>query len=181
MISPIIRRSDTIGQLPKYTDSRNLFIDFLKGICIICVVIAHNLPPVVMKYTVFILWGGMAVPLFLLIQCYHVFNTDRLRKDKGLQSKSYCEQYRIGKIWKSIIKPFLFITIVTGTMLVIKGHNPVDVLKASVISGGLGPGSYYVWIYLQFFLLLPPCLTLINKIGGGYFNIIAFYNSKSRT
>lgn len=155
---------------------KSLFIDFLKGICIVCVVITHNLPPVVMKYTIFILWGGMAVPLFLLIQCYHIFNTDKFRKDQGFPSKSYREQYNIAKIWKRIIRPFLLVTILTGTVLVMMGHNPIEVIKGSIINGGIGPGSYYVWIYLQFFLLLPLCLTLINKMGGD-FNIVAIYNS----
>ena len=56
-------------------EKRDLFIDFLKGICIICVVLTHNLPQSVMKASVFVAWGDMAVPLFLLFQSYHVFHS----------------------------------------------------------------------------------------------------------
>ncbi len=145
---------------------RDVFIDFLKGLCIICVVLTHNLPAPVMKALVFVAWGSMAVPLFLLLQCYHVFNSDKLRKEKGLPQKSYREFYNLKKLWHRILKPFFLITLFSGIVLVILGHNPIEVIKGIVYSGGIGPGSYYVWIYLQFFILLPFCLTFINKWGG---------------
>lgn len=161
-------------ELSRGKDSRNLFIDFLKGICILCVVITHNLPPTVMKYTIFIVWGGMAVPLFLLIQCYHVFHTDFKRRNIGIPPKSLKEQYNLKKIWKRIIGPFIIVTLLTGSVLVIIGHDPIDVLKNAILCGGIGPGSYYVWIYLQFFILLPLCLILINKTGKGILTLLLF-------
>lgn len=140
--------------------SRDLFIDFLKGLCIICVILTHNLPPAVMKASVFILWGAMAVPLFLILQSYHVF------KHGITTSKKFSEYYPWKKIWQRILKPFAIITLATGAILVIAGHDPVSVIKEAIYAGGIGPGSYYVWIYLQFALLLPVCLTLFNKNGG---------------
>lgn len=139
---------------------RDLFIDFLKGLCIISVVLTHNLPEVVMKASVFVLWGAMAVPLFLTLQSYHVFHRG-MRPGKKLK-----DYYPWRKIWHRILKPFAIITLVTGAILVIAGHDPVSVIKGAVISGGIGPGSYYVWIYLQFAFFLPLCLTLFNKMGG---------------
>lgn len=139
---------------------RDLFIDFLKGLCIISVVLTHNLPPVVMKASVFVLWGAMAVPLFLMLQSYHVFKRGA---NMGMNLKDY---YPWQKIWLRIIKPFVLVTLATGAILVIVGHDPMSVIKDAVIAGGIGPGSYYVWIYLQFALLLPLCLTLFNKMGG---------------
>ncbi len=144
-------------------NQRDLFIDFLKGLCIICVVLTHSLPNHVMKAIVFVAWGSMAVPLFLLLQSYHMFHADKLRKDSGLKSKSYKEQYNLVKLWKRIAKPFAFVTIITGVILIVLGHAPVGVIKSAIVNGGIGYGCYYVWIYLQFFLLLPLCLTFVNK------------------
>lgn len=145
---------------------RDLFIDFLKGLCIICVVLTHNLPHSVMKASAFVAWGSMAVPLFLLIQSYHVFHTDKTRREMGLRSKTYKEHYNLAKLWKRIAMPFIIVTIITGAVLIVFGHDPIEVMKSALLYGGIGPGSYYVWIYLQFFLLLPLCLIFVNKWGG---------------
>ncbi len=144
---------------------RDLFIDFLKGLCIICVVITHNLPLSVMKASVFIAWRSMAVPLFLLLQSYHVFHADKIRQEQGLSSRTYKYHYNLSKLWKRIIQPFVITTVITGCVLVILGHDPIQVIKSCVYAGGIGPGSYYIWIYIQFFILLPFCLTIVNKWG----------------
>lgn len=47
------------------------FIDYLKGVCIFLVVLAHCLPHT--EYILFPLWGDQAVPLFLLIQVFHAY------------------------------------------------------------------------------------------------------------
>lgn len=151
---------------------RDLFIDFLKGICIISVILTHNLPAPVMSGLVFIAWGEMAVPLFLLVQAYHVFNSNKWYVDLGLPSKTYTQHYNLHKLWSRILKPFALITLFTGVVLILIGNDPKEVLKSALLAGGIGPGSYYVWIYLQFFLLLPICLTVFNKWGG--YSIILF-------
>ncbi len=158
---------------------RDLFIDFLKGLCIICVVLAHNLPSVVMKGIVFVAWGSMAVPLFLLLQSYHIFHSVNQRRLVDESPISIRKYYNFEKVWKRIARPFIIVTILTGAILVVLGHNPVDVFKSAIVCGGIGPGSYYVWIYIQFFLLLPLFLTFVNKWGGGIFpHIICPYKSR---
>lgn len=148
---------------------RDIFIDFLKGLCIICVVLTHNLPDTIKKYTVFVAWGSMAVPLFLLLQSYHFYKSVKTSQVKGVSSIPNYHNIKIKKVWNRILKPFIVITFLTGSLLVIGGHEPEDVIKEVINHGGLGPGSYYVWIYLQFLLLLPISLTLINKWGGTHF------------
>lgn len=142
------------------SQQRDLFIDFLKGLCIVSVVLTHCLPQAVMKASIFVLWGAMAVPLFLMLQSYHVFKHGTQIE---MKLKDY---YPWHKIWLRIVKPFVLVTLVTGAILVIAGHDPIVTIKEAVIAGGIGPGSYYVWIYLQFALLLPLILTLFNKLGG---------------
>lgn len=143
--------------------SRNPFIDFLKGICILFVIFAHNCPARFLNKSGFFLWGGMAVPLFLLLQSFHVFQTDKLRRELGLPTKSLITQYDLKRLSRRIILPFIIITSATGIILILLGNNPISIAKRILLYGGLGPGSYYVLIYIQFFFLIPLALIFINK------------------
>lgn len=67
------------------------------------------------------------------------------------------------KMWKRIYKSFLFITLFTGLVLVSIGNEPLQLIKDCLHNGGFGPGSYYVWIFLQFSFLLPLSLKFITK------------------
>lgn len=44
------------------------FIDYLKGVSILFVILAHCLP--LQEYILFSLWGAQAVPLFFLYKCF---------------------------------------------------------------------------------------------------------------
>ena len=122
------------------------FIDFLKGVCIIFVVLTHCIPPTVYNCTLFCLWGDLAVPLFLVIQVFHAYK-------KGVEN---CRFPSPGKIWKRIILPFLLYQIPIFLLYAVthKGSMSSHLLWL-VKEGGGGPGSYYVWIYLEFAILLP--------------------------
>ena len=54
-------------------DGYDPFIDFVKGVCIVLVVLTHCLPDIVQFYVLFPLWGRPAVPLFLIIQVLHTY------------------------------------------------------------------------------------------------------------
>ena len=119
------------------------FIDFLKAYCIICVILAHNLPSP--DSVVFSIWGGMQVPLFLLIQTFHALKNGNTTNN-----------------WKKIIRRLIFpFIIVEGLLFLIlllktNGTYPevFSVIKNFIIGGGYGPGSYYIWIYLQFAIII---------------------------
>ena len=55
------------------TDGYDPFIDFLKGMCIVFVILDHSFPSKIDYYTLFAVWGKSAVPLFLLIQVFHAY------------------------------------------------------------------------------------------------------------
>lgn len=126
------------------------FIDFIKGFCILSVVLTHSLPVWLQQHTLFSLWGGMAVPLFLMIQVFHAYKS-------GLDSS---KKILSTKILKRIIIPFLVALLVIGAFRVLKGGMPLDVVALDFLKGGGGPGSYYPWIYVQF----AVCLTLIRPV-----------------
>lgn len=127
------------------------FIDFLKAYSIICVVVAHILPADLYKYILFQVWGDMQVPQFVLIQVFHAYK-------KGVQPKLN---------WSSILKriclPFVA---VQAAIIACKGLVGGDISWTSLlISGGFGPGSYYIWIYLQIAVLLVLMWPWLRKLS----------------
>lgn len=131
------------------------FIDFLKGLSIIFVVLTHCIP--FQEKILFSFWGGQAVPFFLLIQVFHYFK-------KGNYNKVSWK-----KVLKRIILPFvtmLAISFVCRMVLADDNNQRINIIKTTIINGGIGPGSYYIWIYLQFALLLPlfgKLITILEK------------------
>ena len=133
------------------------FIDFLKGICIIFVIMNHCMPEKIMLYSAFFFWGVSAVPIFLILQTFHTYK-------KGL------ENIRINykRIWNKIVLPFIIAeTIILMFYLIKDKHFNFQDIRFDLIlfyqSGGYGPGAYYPWIYLQFAFILP-LITWIFKL-----------------
>ena len=130
------------------------FIDFLKGVCIIMVLLTHGLLINVQEYLLYPLWIAQAVPIFLLIQAFHAFKKDRPAFP------------RPSHIWTRILRPFLIVQII----FLVHGYLQCQINHTSFPEfltlfrrcGGLGPGSYYIWIYLQFALLLPLSFRLLQ-------------------
>lgn len=93
------------------------------------------------------LWIEQAVPLFLLIQVFHANKRDML---------VYPEP---SKIWHRIQKPFLLIQLVFilyhFLRCTVKDESILYSLTHMLYNGGSGPGSYYIWIYIQIAILCP--------------------------
>ena len=81
-----------------------------------------------------------------MIQVFHAYK-------KGVE---HCRFPALGKIGKRIILPFLLYQIPIFLLYVVthKGSLTSHLLWFEKEGGG-GPGSYYVWIYLEFAILLP--------------------------
>ncbi len=139
---------------------RDYFIDFLKGVAIIFVIFTHNIVPLAQNMLLFCLWGAQAVPIFLLIQTYHGYNNIA---NKNLSLKEYFSKRNISKIYSRILQPFIYLLIIQIFILLLVDDLNI---KQLIGSGGYGPGSYYVWIYLQFFILIPLVIPIFKKFRG---------------
>lgn len=127
------------------------FIDFLKAYSIICVVIAHILPTTFYKYILFQVWGDMQVPMFVIIQVFHAYKKEQKPK------------LNWSSLFKRIALPFVAIQAV---IIAFKGLIGGGILWTNFItSGGFGPGSYYIWIYMQLAFLLVIIWSWLRRLS----------------
>lgn len=124
------------------TQGYDPFIDFLKAYAILCVLLGHTFPHLdIIGYAV---WAGMQVPI--LIQAFHV-----------LKKESF--QFNIVYLLKRILIPFAstnIITIIISRVIsasVTERGNALNINNI-ILAGGIGPGSYYPWIFLQIAIIL---------------------------
>lgn len=142
--------------------NRNLYIDFLKVIAIIFIIITHDPWSVSNgKLPLFVFVVDMAVPIFMIVSGYNYANGKHgVIKD----------EYKLCHILKRL-KRFLlpYIIVVFGEvvlLLVIKNKEyTVAALLLDIVKGGYGPGAYYTPIMFQFVFLVPILWYIYNRYG----------------
>lgn len=143
--------------------NRNYSIDFVRGIAIFSVIFLHNLPTF---HVVSIAHIGQAVPLFLLITAYLSY----LSFEKGKTVEAYYAPKAIKKMLKRIVLPFLIVTIIQYFLLAFLNREmPINTV---ISNGGIGPGSYYPWLYLQTWLFLPLIIFITKYKSIGFSSAI---------
>lgn len=139
------------------------FIDVLKGFAIISVVINHILPYYIERPLLFCLWGEMAVPLFLIIQSFHYYKC-------GLDSR---KKFSFSKFGRKILLPYVFAQLMIILILILKSVDyNACILQPLSRLGGIGPGEYYFWIYIEFIILLPICSLIFKRLNGIWLPIV---------
>ena len=133
----------------------DLSLDFVKGVCILLVILNHSTGFTFHQDSWFFLWGYPAVPLFLLIQVYHSYK----KEFDGIHIQWV-------KIWKRAFFPFLLVqTLLFAYVVVTQPTRSLhSIFMAAYFWGGRGPGSYYPWIYIQFAILLPLLRPLFQRL-----------------
>ena len=121
-------KSQTFIRLQR--EGHDPFIDYLKGICILFVVLNHCLPTEYTNKTLFCLWGSIAVPLFLILQVFH-----SLKKNIG----NITIQYR--KIWHRVVYPFLLTELIIISISFLRQvafgeTNSSELFKTILLWGG---------------------------------------------
>ncbi len=163
------RKLRYVAQLLDFNFSRygyDPFIDYLKGVCILFVVMTHAFSATVKNLTIFCLWGDLAVPLFLLLQCIHVY------KKETIVSVNF------RKLWNRVFRKFMLLQMIILALGVgkycLSGESSISFVYEWITEGGVGRGSYYPWMYIEFAVLIVIFKPLFRKnlaIGGGY-NIV---------
>ena len=130
-------------------------IDYIKGLCILFVVLTHCMSREELGRILFPYWGDTAVPIFLIIQVFHYYkNGINLRMPNIL------------KLCKRIIIPFVMMTVTMFAIQYFIYYNTTGgFFSPSLYWDKRGPGSYYILIYLEFAFIIPFFAPLLHKIS----------------
>lgn len=137
-------------------------IDYIKGLCILFVIWTHCISRDELGYMLFPYWGDTAVPIFLLIQVFHYYK-------KGINVRIPSTI----KLWKRILRPFI---IIIALMFLVQFFIYYDMTNGS-FSPSLywdkrGPGSYYIFIYLELAFFIPLFAPLMRRLSVNWLLIV---------
>lgn len=147
-------------------------IDFIKGLAAISVILLHTLPINVLygSFAVYHIW--QAVPFFLFITFYLGFRNLDKKEDVF---RDYYSKSRTKKILLKLWFPLIILAALEALLFIAFG-NKVKAI-GSFLCYANGPGSYYIWIYMQIWLLIPLIYSMLRKLGtlmgGGILLIIS--------
>ena len=131
-------------------------IDFVKGLCIIFVIWTHCMHREDLSRLLFPFWGDMAVPIFIIIQVFHYYK------------KGTCIRMpNIVKLYKRILQPFV---IMVALMFITQYYMYYDITEGRfsplLYWDKRGPGSYYIFIYLELAFIIPILAPLFHKMSN---------------
>lgn len=153
-------------------------IDLIKGLAIISVILLHTwnseiLLPILAPYHI---W--QAVPIFMILLAY---NNARSYKRRHLihWRDFYCFHF-MGRRFLAVLQPFLIVFILQIIFRLINGSSlTFGVLIKKFMTGGYGPGSYFIPLTLQAYLIMPLFYQRMRKTspkkmlwGAGILNLI---------
>lgn len=140
------------------TQDRLNSIDFVKGFAALSVILLHTLPLKSLFYTgaVYHIW--QAVPLFFFISFFLGFR--RLEKNDSI--KNYYSWVKIKKLFCRLWLPYICLAFLQTLLFYLK-DGEIDFMKLFCIHNG--PGSYYIWCYMQIWALLPLLFLLLKHNG----------------
>lgn len=105
------------------------FIDFIKAYAIMCVLAGHTIG--FLNDLCSGLWLSMQVPLFVLIQVFHIYKKDTYRVSKE-------------KIFWRILFPYIVLQLCLTTIFIVCGK-----LDNTLLYGGLAGGWVWTWLVLS--------------------------------
>ncbi len=142
---------------------RQKSIDIIKGICILFIIITHySWSDSERLRLLFPFWVDMAVPIFMIISGYVNANSFRKKNITSLL-KSYNKQY----VFKRLIRytsPFIIAFCIEIFAIIIKSEFNYSLIEIIYLylQGGIGPGSYYYPVLLQFIVVFPIIYHIIR-------------------
>lgn len=134
------------------------FLDYLKAICVILVVITHYDWASKSSY-IFTMVINMAVPIFMIISGYN-FAMSNKKKTDGSILAMYSPKMIFPKL-ERFLAPFFIICIIEIIILAEEEMhiNPFRIF----VMGAYGPGSYYVPLMIQLLIIFPIIFILVEK------------------
>jgi peptidoglycan/LPS O-acetylase OafA/YrhL len=130
-------------------------IDYIKGLCILFVVWTHCMNRGELSTILFPYWGDTAVPIFIIIQVFHYY-----KKGVSVHMPS------IPKLWKRILQPYIIMVTLMFTAQFFMYYDMTDgTFSPTLYWEKRGPGSYYIFIYLEMAFVIPLFAPLFRRLS----------------
>ena len=153
------------------TSQRKHFIDFMKGLCALCIIITHfKWTSIQRLYLLFPFWIDMAVPVFMLITGY--VYTNSFMRHGVCEFKEAYNTALILQRFKRILLPYIVIFSIEAIIDI--AINKATLLNVAIyfFFGGKGPGSYYTPVMIQVILVFPIIYFAIKKFKVNGFILV---------
>lgn len=139
-------------------ESRIEFLDYLKAVCVLMVIITHY------EWTnktspFFTMLINMAVPVFMIISGYNFAMSNR-RKADGKFGKMYGWEMMKPRLIRFLV-PFFAVCLIEIVLLMMEDRE-IHPLRIFLL-GAYGPGSYYVPVMLQLLVIFPIIYILVVR------------------
>jgi peptidoglycan/LPS O-acetylase OafA/YrhL len=130
-------------------------IDMIKGAAIVFVVVYHSIEHDLGTYTYFDLLVTQVLPVFMLLAGYNAAISFRRRGAETLAAMSGASYF--SRRLSRLLAPFLAVWAFEVLVLAVFSREGIDVGEVlySLVTGGYGPGSYFVPVMLQVVVILP--------------------------
>lgn len=145
-------------KMQEVSKKRIEFLDYLKAVCVIMVIITHY------NWTdktspLFTMLINMAVPVFMIVSGYNFAMSGRKKAD-GKLAKMYGWSMMKPKLVRFLV-PFVTVCLIEILLLYIEDRtiHPFRIF----LLGAYGPGSYYVPVMLQLLAIFPVIYFIVEK------------------
>lgn len=145
---------------------RNKTLDVIKGFCCLLVIAGHfDWSAAEFRYLLFPFWLDLPIPPFMIISGY-VGALSACGFREGRLADQYEARRLRGKLLRFLVPFTAFFLVELLAYLLILGRRfgALELLRLYLV-GGVGPGSYYTPIILQFVFAFPLIYAVIRKYG----------------
>jgi len=142
-------------------DKRRIEIDILKGLAILSVICLHSLSysELLLIAAPFHIW--QAVPVFIILAAYN--NTQSYERMPGQSLLRGYQWTFLSKRLSRLLMPFVIVWIGQILIIVLRTDIDLKMIFLSFISGGWGPGNYFIPVIVQQLFFLPILYWLTVK------------------
>ena len=142
------------------SSQRVVQLDYIKAFSILMVVLTHcSFTAAQRERPVFVLLINMAMPLFMLVYGY----VRSLSTKKPLGNWKAYVLSQLKKLYDILLPYGIALGLELLLMQLLNGHLPANLFRLLWEEGGIGPGSYYVPMLLQLWLLFPVFQVCFRK------------------
>lgn len=131
-------------------------IDVLKALAILAVILIHSAPEAVLYRTGAAFHYWQAVALFIILGGLNSAGS-MMRHRHATLRQCYIASSMLPKILRRLLAPYLVVVAIEVLIKLAEGRmpSPGGAAKQWLITGGVGPGAYFIPVFIQHLLVVP--------------------------